>query len=388
VGDGAKWAWDQMLNVGRPDTTSDAMAKLKAVADGIENQLAKNLASGGGEAAAGRGLSQNDVLRGRLNQLRQELAAMANRVDKETTNAMTKAQEAAKTREYIDRQLNPGNKGAKPKGAFMDHPLTFDDEYPKADIAKIIAQRDSVRAARVAELQSYDATEKRMAADRIREEAALRAEREKTADAYYKAIQEAEEAWAKVKEREEEANRRRSEHIAEGIYDGIVNGFAQGQTVGDLFIRELKTQFARTVLRMPVEFISNAFHDTSTSIVGALMGLVTGAGYGTPETPGINPQDRRASGGPMRARGLAEVAEEGPELLRVGGRSYLMMGSKDGYVHSASATRAMGGGRSMSNTFNISIDSRTDSAQIHQLVVRAVQMGQADLLQKMDRGEV
>lgn len=63
---------------------------------------------------------------------------------------------------------------------------------------------------------------------------------------------------------------------------------------------------------------------------------VDSAGAGLPSdafsSSGIEVRGRRASGGPVSARSLYEVNELGPELLSVGGRDFLMMGSQGGSV--------------------------------------------------------
>jgi hypothetical protein len=51
----------------------------------------------------------------------------------------------------------------------------------------------------------------------------------------------------------------------------------------------------------------------------------------------------RAGGGPVAAGGLYQVNENGPELLAVGGRQYLMMGPQSGTVQPASRSRSPGG---------------------------------------------
>lgn len=59
----------------------------------------------------------------------------------------------------------------------------------------------------------------------------------------------------------------------------------------------------------------------------------------------------RAAGGPVSAGGLYRVNEKGPELLTVGGRDYLMMGSRGGSVTPNGGT-APGGGRVTVNVIN------------------------------------
>lgn len=63
----------------------------------------------------------------------------------------------------------------------------------------------------------------------------------------------------------------------------------------------------------------------------------------------------RASGGPVEAGRMYQVAEKGPELLNVGGKTYLMMGAQSGSVDAKSASR--GGGQPVSITVNVSGNS-------------------------------
>lgn len=393
VGEAAGKAWELMMNVGRPDTKADQMAGLKREADHIEAQLARNLQMGRGDHSFGSGIgSMNDGLRSRLAQLRQQLREVAGAMDKETSGAFQIAADAADIRKHVDGKLKGGKGKAVPSlGAIRDG-----RSQTKADFLR--SEKDAYDDIDKA-LRKVAETEAKRAADQeasfaqwyANEQAKAALEEQKAAE---KAAAQARDAWEKARRDEEEAIQKRSDRIAESIYSGIENGFREGMKPADIFIRELKAQFARTVLRVPVEFMSQAFNDASSSLAGSLLGLFTGGltvdpdGMGIPaDLPG-NPQGRRASGGRVGRGSLWEVAEEGPELLRSGGRSYLMTGGKDGYVHSASATRSMGGGRSVVFSPVINIDSRTDSAQIRQLVVNAVRMGQSDLLQKMDRGEV
>lgn len=66
----------------------------------------------------------------------------------------------------------------------------------------------------------------------------------------------------------------------------------------------------------------------------------------------------RATGGPVMANSMYEVNERGPELLSVGGRQFLMMGSTSGYV-----TPGGGSGISVTQQFinPVMSDRRTDS---------------------------
>jgi hypothetical protein len=62
----------------------------------------------------------------------------------------------------------------------------------------------------------------------------------------------------------------------------------------------------------------------------------------------------RAMGGPVDAGHIYPVVENGPELLTVGGRSYLMMGRDSGYVTPNSTTTSHAGrGTVIYNTVNV-----------------------------------
>jgi hypothetical protein len=92
---------------------------------------------------------------------------------------------------------------------------------------------------------------------------------------------------------------------------------------------------------------------------------------------------RRAAGGPVGAGGLYEVNELGPELLSVGNRDYLMMGSQGGTV---TPNSAIGGSQiTITSAPVIHIDSRSDQAQVKRMVLQAVQQGNAELVDKLQR---
>lgn len=66
-------------------------------------------------------------------------------------------------------------------------------------------------------------------------------------------------------------------------------------------------------------------------------------------TSGSSTDGSRASGGPVRAGGIYQVSENGPETLRVGDRTYLMMGSQGGTVSPAQVGAGGGAGRTIVN---------------------------------------
>ena len=93
-----------------------------------------------------------------------------------------------------------------------------------------------------------------------------------------------------------------------------------------------------------------------TSLLGTLFGGLSGA---------------RAAGGPVSAGGTYLVGERGPELLQ--------MGSGGGQVVSNSAMQAARGAVAITMPVSISIDARSDQAQIAQLVGGAMAQAQRDM---------
>lgn len=124
----------------------------------------------------------------------------------------------------------------------------------------------------------------------------------------------------------------------------------------------------------------------SGGVIGSLIGMVMGFFGGETNTlDGDTPDDLIAafngapgmfSGGLASAGGLYQVAENGPELLSVANKSYLMMGDRGGSI-----TPASGGGASGGNTYhlNISVPPGTTRASSQQQA-RAI-MSQAQIAQ-------
>jgi len=84
--------------------------------------------------------------------------------------------------------------------------------------------------------------------------------------------------------------------------------------------------------------------------MGLLSGIINAAGYG----------GAKASGGPVGAGMFYQVNENGPELLSVGGRDFLMMGANAGRV-TPNHMLGRGGGSTINQTFVVqgSPDRRT-----------------------------
>lgn len=91
---------------------------------------------------------------------------------------------------------------------------------------------------------------------------------------------------------------------------------------------------------------------------------------------------RRAAGGAVAARGLYEVNERGPEVLTIDGRSFLMMGTRSGYVTPNGGTSQRQTAAPASNMFNVTVAmprgaSRETAVQFGRDVARQISVAQA-----------
>lgn len=87
------------------------------------------------------------------------------------------------------------------------------------------------------------------------------------------------EAAKALAEEEQKENARRTASLAQSIEDGIMTGFRNGQSFADVFLNELKAQFAKTVLRPLIEPIASAGNALITSLF-ASVGFPSFAGGG------------------------------------------------------------------------------------------------------------
>jgi phage-related minor tail protein len=182
------------------------------------------------------------------------------------------------------------------------------------------------------------------------------------------------------KQEEDAAYKQRVDSMAQSIEDGLVNGFREGRSLSDIFFNELKAQAARTILKMPIQAMAETGTNWINMIVkgiGAFAGAGTGTDttstYGMAETWVNGTPPGRADGGRVDAGELYKVGERGPELLQ--------MGSQGGTII---PNHALGGPQINFNP-TINIDSRTDKAEVINLVSHAMRQSQAQLLEMMQR---
>lgn len=128
----------------------------------------------------------------------------------------------------------------------------------------------------------------------------------------------------------------------DGAADEITNFVTKGKAnFGDLFesvIADFVHMETRILMSKALEWLSGLFG------VGVSAGTASGA-FGAGANAGTSSfVGPRAGGGGVQGAGMYEVAEQGnPELLRVGGKTYLMMGADSGEVVPAKAATPAGG---------------------------------------------
>lgn len=119
------------------------------------------------------------------------------------------------------------------------------------------------------------------------------------------------------------------------IFSTLTGNFANiGDAWKNLLLRMVSDALATDLTR--ALFPASKSGD-SGSALGGLFSAITG-GLGSLFGGG------RATGGGVRAGGIYSVVEQGPELLQVGDKTMLLMGSRNGSVMPASRSDAQGGG--------------------------------------------
>jgi len=128
----------------------------------------------------------------------------------------------------------------------------------------------------------------------------------------------------KVMSEMDEFTRRAAENIQDSIGDGLVD-IMEGnfENIGDSFVKMINRMAAEA---LAADIARKLFGDTvkggsGSGAIGDIFGSIVRSFF-----PG------RANGGAVMAGGMYEVNENGPEMLAMGGRQYLMMGNQGGKV--------------------------------------------------------
>lgn len=409
-------AKDSMLAWGRAEGPGEILK-------GLREQEKAILASAGGKEPAAGTFSV-----GRLAAIRDRMTQLAEAVKQESAAADKTSAEAEANRKKIKDALN-----AKAKREPFVGPLTFDEMWPAAKVGEIIAQRDLTTKLRLDELASYDQIAKaQREAENTEQEAARRrqtAQSEFTqglvdtnARAGAELIDDERMRGLAIIELDRELGDRRirqaglvgaalqgaldlnteraaisqvsldkqiggkiqaaadaaGDRLTDGISQGLLEGFRRGSNFADIFLSELKAQFAKTVLSPLIRPTVDAGNNIIGQLLSGAASLFGGGFRGI--LPGDSPLSatsadifgRRANGGPVDAGRSYLVGERGPELLR--------MGSRGGSIV---PNDALGGNLTLAPVVTCYIDSRTDAGQVAQLVAAGVTQGNRQVIEAL-----
>ena len=184
----------------------------------------------------------------------------------------------------------------------------------------------------------------------------------------------AQDASDKVRQLADQADKQ----LAESISNGLLEGFRKGQSFADVFLRELKSQFAKTVLTPLIQPIVSAGNNFLAGILQSAAGLF-GGGPALQNIPAL-PGDFGAV--PMATGTNFVPYDNFPASLHKGEA-----------VVPAEYNPAAGGKSSPpSITVNdnrvFQIDSRSDRAALRQDMVEITKAGQEDMLKQLETSGV
>src|SRR5574337_60518 len=354
-------AWGRLkeavLSFGREATVGEKLAAAQKQLAAIDRWIA--------QTQSVRGLKPGglDAAQRRRDQLQQEIAYLGETVRLENRSAEAQARSAATERVRIDQMRAAEKKGGAQselrdysKGQFIGPP-TLEEMFPEV-LKAVDPFGDFIRSERGATdevnkalrtanaerlKQQDDLLEKLTAAndkanlelitdDRERALAQVELDRktmQQRIDTLYggsaqgAAAQEAADRLAAAQTQvalmrpsdREKITRTMSDSISEGILDG----FRHGLSFADVFLNELKAQFAKTVLSPIIQPTVQAGNDLLGGLLKSFVGMFTSS---APTTGDFARMDRLsgsfAAGGYAAPGGTYLVGEQGPELLAMG----------------------------------------------------------------------
>lgn len=198
---------------------------------------------------------------------------------------------------------------------------------------------------------------------------------------YAVAIREATGNKAALQEQADDARR-----LGDSIEDGIMNGFRKGKSLADIFLDELKAQFAKTILRPMISPIAEAGNGILKQLLGGMSGaggmqaafsgtslgssgFGTGLAYGNMDLGGFF-----ADGGRPPMGKASVVGERGPELFVPDSAGTIIPNGAMG-----------GGGTTIAPVYNIRVDARSDQAAVAAGVARALRDNNKSLVEELRR---
>lgn len=364
----------------------------------LNDQIAKRLALAQAELDSGDKLSAADVFRLELlreidkvekdigatkaGQLRQRVdtaAATMRQVDEQRAAAQAQAeidkafeadrQAATRAAEQQTEALEKSRAALVDEGAALTLSKNALFERAQVQLDAQIADKQA-RIERIAGLPGYEAeaTELQRQVDLLREIKGLKSDNHQ-----------------RVQKAEEDAEyKRRTDSLAQSIEDGFVNGFREGRSLADIFFNELKAQAARTLLRMPIQAMAQTGTNWIDTIVQGISmfagsGMTvdsTGYGIGSTRTDGVVGLPTRggaATGSNYIERDMLTILHEGEAVI------------PKAYNPAAGGAGGAAGATTIHFSPQIHIDSRTDKAEVMNLVGHAMRQSQAQLLEMMQR---
>lgn len=191
-------------------------------------------------------------------------------------------------------------------------------------------------------------------------------------------------------ERVKEAGTATEDSVGRGLgmlEDQLTNFASKGK--GDIkgLIDYMIAEFMRLAVVRPLlnSILGAGGGSGGSGIIGAFLSLFSGGAGGGENysNEGLNYSTpiTRAGGGDVDPFSRAEVAERGPELATIGGKTYLMTGSKGGTV--TSNDRMQGGNVTLVSSPNIRIDARSDQAQVMAIVQESIGQSNRQLMEQL-----
>lgn len=341
IKEGASGAWDAMLGIGRQQSTGDRISE-------ISRDLAARTARG----------PLNDTTREafeRGNQrLRDEQAALQELQRLQGRGAASQAASSASVQAYAEKVAAAARAGKGPDaptfGAIRSGSAEQRNLFGRSEIGSydsINAGLLSAQEAAARDTEKAAALDQRLAEIRGKIDYQLQQDADRAGDA-----------------------------LSESLAEGILLGFRNGGNFADVFLRELQAQFAKTVLAPILRPTVEAGNDAISSLLKGIVGSIAGGGLSI-DTAGIGINNTGTS--LPTAGGMATGTNFVPRDMLV------KVHRGEAIVPAKYNNRSGGGG--LTYAPQISIDSRTDQAQVAELVANATAAGQQQMLQLLrERG--
>lgn len=190
------------------------------------------------------------------------------------------------------------------------------------------------------------------------------------------------EEWRNIKKLQADAD----EEMWGGVLRNAEDAWVQLVTTGKLSLSNLVREFVAAQARMQFRKFVSGFDWGSLLSSAFSFGSSPTSNASPTGGTGISFGGARAAGGDAHAGMLHRINERGvPEVLTVKGKDYLATGAASGKV---TPMKAAGAVISAPINQTLYIDSRTDQAQVAQIAMRAVEMGQAQLLDNLRANRV